>query len=161
MKRIFLAFGAAAFCSAGLLAADDNVRVTITGCVRGGEGDSFILTDVREMEGGKMSPTTSIYWLSTTKGLKQQVGHEVEVRGTFSPSRDAGKTGKIKIESDAASGQETIKIENGAKRAETTVEAGDTTIAGTSGVKTEIKKPYRRLEVKKLTMLRTSCDNLR
>jgi hypothetical protein len=160
MKRIFLAFGAAALCSAGVLAADDNVRVTITGCVRGGEGDSFILTDVKEMAGGRMSPTTSIYWLSTTKGLKEQVGHEVEVRGTFSPSRDEGKTGKIKIESDPASGTETIKIENGAKRAETTVDTGDG-VAATSGVKTEIKKPYRRLQVKKLTMLRASCDNVR
>jgi len=160
MKRIFLAFGAAALCSAGLLAADDNIRVTITGCVRAGDGDSFILTDVQEMAGGKMSPTTSIYWLSTTKGLKEQIGHQVEVKGTFSPSRDEGKTGKIKIEADPASGQETIKIENGAKRAETTIETGDSAIA-TSGVKTEIKKPYRRLQVKKLTMLRRSCDGAR
>jgi len=160
MKRIVLAFGAAALCSTGLLAADDNIRVTITGCVRGGDGDSFILTDVREMAGGKMSPTTSIYWLSTTKGLKEQVGHQVEVRGTYSPSRDEGKTGKIKIESDPASSQETIKIENGAKKAETTVDTQDGAVS-TSGVKTEIKRPYRRLEVKKLTMLRTVCDDAR
>jgi hypothetical protein len=158
MRRFFLAFGAAALCSAGLLAADDDIRVTITGCVRAGDGDSFILTDVQEMAGGKMSPTQSIYWLSTTKGLKEQVGHEVEVRGTFSPSRDEGKTGKIKIESDPASGQETIKIENGAKKAEATVDTG---AVGTSGVKTEIEKPYRRLQVKKLTMLRTSCNEAR
>jgi len=160
MKRIVLAFGAAALCSTGLLAADDNIRVTITGCVRGGDGDSFILTDVREMAGGKMSPTTSIYWLSTTKGLKEQVGHQVEVRGTYSPSRDEGKTGKIKIESDPASSQETIKIENGAKKAETTVDTQDGAVS-TSGVKTEIKRPYRRLEVKKLTMLRRVCDDAR
>jgi hypothetical protein len=160
MKRIFLAFGAAALCSASLLAADDNVRVTITGCVRGGDGDSFILTDVQEMAGGKMSPTRSIYWLSTTKGLKEQVGHEVEVKGTFSPSRDEGKTGKIKIDADPASGQETIKIENGAKRAETTVATADAAVS-TAGVKTEIKKPYRRLQVKKLTMLRTTCNDAR
>ena len=158
MKRIVLAFGAAALCSTGLLAADDNIRVTITGCVRGGDGDSFILTDVREMAGGKMSPTTSIYWLSTTKGLKEQVGHQVEVRGTYSPSRDEGKTGKIKIESDPASGQETITVENGAKKAETIT---PTEVAGTTGVKTEITRPYRRLEVKKLTMLRRVCDDAR
>lgn len=160
MKRIFLAFGAAALCSVGLFAADDNIRVTITGCVRDGDGDSFILTDVQEMAGGQMSPTTAIYWLSTTKGLKEQIGHKVEVRGTYSPSRDEGKTGKIKIESDAATGLETVKIENGAKSAETTVAIEDA-IVGTSGVKTEIKRPYRRLQVKKLTMLRTSCDEAR
>jgi len=160
MKRIVLAFGVAALCSTGLLAADDNIRVMITGCVRDGDGGSFILTDVREMAGGKMSPTTSIYWLSTTKGLKEQVGHQVEVRGTYSPSRDEGKTGKIKIESDPASGQETIKIENGAKKAESTVDTQDAAVS-TSGVKTEIERPYRRLEVKKLTMLRRVCDDAR
>ena len=159
MKRIFLAFGAAALCSAGLFAADDNIRVTITGCVRDGDGDSFILTNVQEMAGGQMSPTTNIYWLSTTKGLKEQVGHKVEVIGTYSPSRDEGKTGKIKIKSDAA-GVETVTVENGAKSAETKVVTEDA-ITGTSGVKTEIKRPYRRLQVKKLTMLRTSCDNVR
>ena len=155
MKQILLAVGAAALCSAGLLAANDDVRVTITGCVKAGEDNSFLLTNVQETTGGKMTPTSAIYWLSTTKGLKEQVGHKVQVNGTYSPSRDEGKTGKIEIKENSATGEETITVENGAKKAETIT---PTEVAGTTGVKTEITRPYRRLEVKKLTMLRASCD---
>ena len=154
MKQILLAVGVVTMCSAGIFAADDNVRVKITGCVLDGDGGSFILSNVQEMSGGKMGPTSSIYWLSTTKGLKEQVGHTVEVTGTFSPSRDEGKTGKIKVTSDAATGEETIKIENGAKKAEITSDPG---ISGTTGVKTEITKPYRRLQVKTLRMVADRC----
>ena len=154
MKRFFLTVGVVTMCSAGIFAADDNVPVQITGCVFDGDGGSFILSNVQEMSGGKMGPTATMYWLSTTRGLKEQVGHTVEVTGTFSPSRDQGKTGKIKITSDAATGQETIKVENGAKKAERTGEPG---AVGTSGVKTEITKPYRRLQVKTLRMIADRC----
>ena len=133
------------YLSAAISAADDSVPVLITGCVMDGDG-------------GKMVPTDSIYWLSTTKGLKQQVGRKVEVVGTYSPSRDVGKTGTIKITADA-SGQESIALENGAKTAEatTTDASGVTGVVGTSGTTTEITQPYRRLQVKTLKRLAENC----
>ena len=154
MKQIFLAAGVAALFSAGVFAAQDNIRVTITGCVVDGDEGSFILTNVKEMSAGKMRPTTSIYWLSTTKGLKDHVGHTVEVTGTFSPSRDEGKTGTIEITADTATGEQTITVENGAKQAEATTSAP---VVGTTGVKTEITKPYRRLEVQNLKLVAARC----
>jgi len=119
------------------------------------------------MSGGKMSPTASIYWLSTAKGLKEKVGQMVEVTGTFSPSRDEGKTGKITTTSDPATGRERIEVENGAKKAEATTStgvagttgvSGATDVSGTTGVRMEIRKPYRRLEVKDLRMIGERCD---
>ena len=158
MKQILVVVGVAAICSAGVFAADDSVPVRITGCVLDGDGGSFILKDVQEMSNGIMSPTSSIYWLSSAKGLKRQVGHKVEVLGTFSPSRDEGKTGTITIIPDPATGRETLQVENGAKKAETTNDAAVATdIVGTSGV-TEITKPYRRLEVRKVRSLADRCD---
>ena len=156
MKQIVLAAGVASLCSVGMFAADDSVRVKITGCVKDGDGGSFVLTNVQEMSSGKMSPTTSIYWLSTTKGLKDEVGHKVEVTGTYSPSRDEGKTGTIAVKSDPATGEQTTELKNGAKRAEATTG----TAAGTSGVKTEVEvvRPYRRLQVQKLKTISTRCD---
>lgn len=154
MKQCVLAVAVVALCSVGLLAADDDVRVRITGCVMDGDDDTFVLTNVQEMSGGKMRPTESIYWLSTTKGLKEQVGHKVEVNGTFSPSRDEGKTGTIKTESDPATGEQTIKLENGAKKVEATT---GTSGSSTTSVKTEITKPYRRLQVQSLKMLARTC----
>ena len=156
MKQIVLAAVVASLCSVGMFAADDSVRVKITGCVKDGDGGSFVLTDVREMTGGKMGPAQPIYWLSTNKGLKAEVGHRVEVTGTYSPSRDKGKTGTIAITSDPATGEETTEVKNGAKRAEATTGTAE----GTSGVTTEVEvvRPYRRLQVEKLKTLRTRCD---
>ena len=159
MKQMVLAVGVAALCSVGVFADDDSIRVTITGCVKGGDRGSFVLTDVRETSGGKTGPTESIYWLSTNKGLKAEVGHRVEVTGTYSPSRDEGKTGTVAITSDPATGEETTKIKNGAKRAEATT-GTVSTAGGTSGVKTEVEvvSPYRRLQVEKLKTVSTRCD---
>jgi hypothetical protein len=50
---------------------------------------------------------------------------------------------------------ETIKVENGAKKAEATANTG---VVGTSGVKTETTKPYRRLQVQKLKMIAERCS---
>ena len=154
MKQLVLASAVAALCSAGLVAADDDVRVRITGCVMDGDEGTFVLTNVQELTGGKMVSSPAIYWLSTAKGLKAQVGHKVEVNGTFSPSRDEGKTGKMTVESDPASGEQTVKVENGAKKAEATV---GTSGSSATSVKTEITKPYRRLEVKSMKMIARSC----
>jgi hypothetical protein len=93
--------------------------------------------------------------LSTTKGLKEQVGHRVEVTGTFSPTRDAGKTAKVKTKSDSATGEETIKVENGAKKAEAATGAE---VVGTTGATTVVTKPYRRLEVQNLKRIAEPCD---
>ena len=155
MKQVLLAAGMAAISSAGAFAANDNVRVRITGCVVDGEHGSFLLTDVQEMSAGKMSPTSVLYWLSTTKGLKEAVGHQVEVDGTYSPSRDVGKTGKIAVTSDPTTGEESIKAENGAKKAQAST---GTVTTGTAGVTTETVKPYRRLQVQKLKTTQTRCD---
>jgi len=154
MKQILLMV-AVSLVSAGILAAKDNIPVRITGCVLDGEHGSFILMNVQEMTGGKMTPTSSIYWLSTSKGLKEKVGQTVEVTGTFSPSRDEGKTGKITTTSDPATGQQTIEVENGIKNAEVIT---GTAVTGTTGVKTEVTKPYRRLEVKNLRTLGQACS---
>jgi hypothetical protein len=156
MKQVLLAIGVAALSSAGILAANDDVRVRLTGCVLDGKDGSFVLSDVQELSGGKMSPTSNLYWLSTTKGLKEQIGHRIEVTGTFSPSRDVGKTGTIKTKLDPATGHETIEIENGAKKAEASTTA-DPSVAGTTGVKTEVTKPYRRLQVQNLTRFGATC----
>jgi hypothetical protein len=153
MKKLLLAVCAAAICSAGLTAAKDDVPVTITGCVHEGTSpDTFVFTSVVDVSANPSAPASTVYWLSTTKGLKDHVGHKVQVTGTYSPSRDVGKTAKVKIETDD-NGEAKIAVENGMKKAETK-ELG---AVGTSGMKTEIEKPYRRLEVKTIKMIGSSC----
>jgi hypothetical protein len=154
MSNLLLGLGVAAVCSTGALAADDRVPVTISGCVNSGtDSGTFVLTNVEELSAGRMTPTSVIYWLSTTKGLKERVGQTIEVTGTYSPSRDAGKTGKQIIESDPASGEAKVAVENGSKKAELKTP----TAVGTTGVKTELTKPYRALDVQTIRMIVSSC----
>jgi hypothetical protein len=154
MRSVILGIGIAVLFCGGAFAADKRVPVTIVGCVQDGAAGTFVLTGVREVENGDLKPTDAIYWLSSTKGLKEHVGHIVEVSGSFSPARDAGKTGKIKIETDAVTGDAKVAVENGIKKAEMTTRRD---VVGTAGVKTEIVKPYRRLEVDSLKMVDGRC----
>jgi hypothetical protein len=138
-----------------MVAKDTAVPVTIVGCVNAGAAaNTFVLTRVEEVAAAQTRPADAIYWLSTTKGLKEHVGHKISVTGTFSPERDAGKTGKLKIESNPATGEEKVALENGMKKVELKSEPG---VVGTSGVKVEIEKPYRRLEVQTIKMIASSC----
>jgi len=83
------------------------------------------------------------------------VNKKVEVRGSYSLDRDAGKTGTIKVETDAATGDGRVVLENGAKKAEARVPLRP---VGTSGVVMEFTKPYRRLEVDAVTLATAQCD---
>lgn len=154
--KVFLSIGLSfAACSTAVFAADDRVPVTITACVQPGTlPGTYVLTHVEQLAGGTAVPADAVYWLSTTKGLKEQVGRTIEVSGTFSPKRDAGKIATVKVASNLGTGEEKIAIENGAKRAET---KNDFRPVGTAGVKSEIARPYRRLEVASIRTLRPSC----
>jgi hypothetical protein len=162
MKKFVFAICAAAMCSAGLAAAPkDDVPVTITGCVHDGDDGSYVFTNVVDLTESATKPASAVYWLSTTKGLKDHVGHKVEVSGTYSPSRDKGKTAKVKIETDATDGEMKVAVENGMKKAE----IDEPIPVGTSGTveavgdsKMELVRPYRRLEVKSIKMLAASCQ---
>ena len=83
---------------AGLVAAPaadlDKVPMTLTGCVVAGEAkDSFMLTKVT-VDGPV--PNNVFFRFDTTKGLKNQVGHRVEVQG-YADMEDMDK-GTVKVE---------------------------------------------------------------
>src|SRR3954463_2713119 len=108
MKRLMFAFVAAALCPAGVF-ADDHTPVAITGCVHAGTApDTYVLLNVDEVTDGTPVPAGAVYWLSSTKGIREHVGHKVEVRGTYSLDRDFGKTAKLKVKTDAERGKETV-----------------------------------------------------
>ncbi|HEY6213961.1 MAG TPA: hypothetical protein VIW45_16820 [Vicinamibacterales bacterium] len=155
MRKLFLGCATAALCSAVLFAADDRVRVTLNGCVNGGDSpNTYVLTDVSEVSQGKKTPATAVYWLDSTKEVRDHTGQRVEIVGSYSPSRDAGKTAKVKVETDRDGGTK-IAVENGAKKAEAAEPLA--LPVGTSGTKTEEKRPYRRLQVESVTKIADSC----
>ncbi len=156
MKKLILAAGAVALCSAGALAAV-HTPVAITGCVHAGtDPETYVLLNVDEVTDGTPVPAGAVCWLSSTRGLKDHVGQIVEVRGTYSLDRDFRKTATLKVKTDAAKRAQNIALENGAKTAGV---KGELRAVGTTGVlPSEVKRPYRRLEVNTVKMIGASCD---
>lgn len=95
----------------------DEVPLTLSGCVVAGEGkDSYLLTNV-VVEGATMAPPHAFYRFNTTKGLKDQVGRRVEVKGKADLT-DVDK-GKVKVRTDdgkvttsVSSERRTVKAED-------------------------------------------------
>jgi len=157
MKKLILAAGAAAICSAAVAAADIRTPVVLGACVHAGnDPDTYILLDVHDLTDGKAVPAGPVYWLASTKEVKDHVGQKVEIRGTYSVDRDYGKTATMKVQTDPAKGEQKIILENGAKKAELKEELKP---VGTSGtIDTEVKRPYRRVEVSSVKTVASRCD---
>src|SRR6185295_17898441 len=115
--------------AAGAAAADDRVvtpvgkdtvPVTITGCLLAGtRPDTFILKNVTDSAGRSADV---IYWLSTTRGLKDRVGQTIEVTGPVV----AISEGELEIKTNPAKSQNTtiqVKARGKESKARTT---GDT-----------------------------------
>jgi hypothetical protein len=139
----------------GVLAVSDRTPVTITGCVQQGSGHTYVLTNLAETSPRAENPARDIYWLTSTKGLHDQVGHKVQVTGLVSAEQDSGKTGKIKVQT-SANGEEKIAVETSDKKAEAKLPEP----VGTSGEKSksEVSRPARTLHVRSIKMLAPSCE---
>jgi hypothetical protein len=61
---------------------------SMTGCLKQGNGDTFMLTDV---EGGRVS---SVGIVSSDANLKPHVGHKIEITGTAVPPAQAREENK-------------------------------------------------------------------
>jgi hypothetical protein len=151
MKKWTASLGFTIIATIGVLAASDRTSVTITGCVQHGDTPgTYVLTHLAETSPQARNPARAIYWLTSTKGLRAQIGHMVQVTGLVSAEDDAGKTGTIKVKT-SAKGQEKIAVETATRKAEVTL----ATPVATDGVKsrTEVEKPLRTLHVRSITML--------
>ena len=156
MKKLICGIGLATICGLALAAAaDTRIAVSLVGCVRqGADANTFVLMNVKELVNGQPVPATATYWLSSTKGLSKHIGHRLQVDGSYSPERDAGKTAKVKVETDQQTGELKVKLEDGGRNVEGTAP----TPVGTAGVATSaFERPYRRLEVGEIRMIAPSC----
>lgn len=95
----------------------DEVPLTLSGCVVAGEArDSYLLTNV-VVDGTTLAPPDAFYRFNTTKGLKDHVGHRVEVRGKADfEDVDTGKvevrTDDGKVTTEVSSERRSVEVEN-------------------------------------------------
>jgi hypothetical protein len=126
-----------------------DTRLTLTGCVVAGEGkDSFLLTNTM-VEGN--APNNAFYRLDSTKKLKDQVGHRVEITGT-ADFADMDK-GKVKVKTDDK-GKTTTSVTSERK----TVKVEDNVWFGTTGA-TKLRADIATygFEVKNVKRLEGNC----
>jgi hypothetical protein len=106
----------------------DEVPLTLSGCVVAGEAkDSYMLTNV-VVDGTTLAPANAFYRFNTTKGLKDHVGHRVEVKGK-ADFDDADK-GKVKVRTDS-DGKTTTSVSSERR----TVKVADSVLFGSMGAK--------------------------
>jgi len=139
LTHLLVATGVAALGSTGPLAAVGK-PVTLAGCVRAGSTpDSFGLWNVEEISAGIAVPAGAMYRLSSITGLRDHIGHKVEVRGTYVLAIDPERSTKGKSDSTRPS-----------------IDAPKA--VATSGSIEELAGPYRHLTVSSIRLIASSCQ---
>lgn len=130
----------------------DEVPLTLSGCVLAGEAhDSYLLTNVM-VDGSTMTPPNAFYRFNTTKGLKNHVGHRVEVTGTA--DLDDVDKGKVKVRTDNG------KVETEVKSEGRTVKVDDHVWFGSMGsMKLDAEIATYKFDVKSVKRLEGNCSN--
>jgi len=127
----------------------DDVPLTLSGCVVAGEAkDSFLLTNV-EIDGTTLAPDHAFYRFNTTKGLKDHVGHRVEVKGKA--DLDDPDEGKLKVR--AKDGKVTTEV----KSERRTIKVEDAWFGSMGSMKIDAKVPTYKFEVEKVSRLEGNC----
>jgi hypothetical protein len=128
--------------------ASNDAPISIRGCLLAGtRSDTFVLNNVTA---SVVEPYEVIYWLSTTRGLKDHVGETIEVTG---PVVDVSQ-GELNVQTDPAKSPDTsIEVKARGKEA-TALTDGD---VGTKKTKEERTMPVHRIKVQSIRMVSETC----
>jgi hypothetical protein len=149
-----LAIFAAGPCATATAGPPDmkDVPLTLTGCVVAGEAkDSFLLTNV-VVDGTRLAPADAFYRFNTTKGLKEQVGHRVEVKG----KADLDDVDKGKVRTQVEDGKRTTEYTSERR----TVKIEEDVLFGSPGsMKSTSEMATYRFEVDSVKRLAGNCEH--
>jgi hypothetical protein len=127
----------------------DDVPLTLSGCVVAGENkDSFLLTNV-EIDGTTLAPAHAFYRFNTTKGLKENVGRRVEVKGKA--DLDDVDEGKVKVRTE--DGKMTTEITSERR----TIKVEDTWFGSLGSMRIDAAVPTYKFEVDNVRPLEGNC----
>lgn len=147
--------------------AQHNVRtelakgadVVIEGCVAAGQkADTYVLGTVKEVEAVPVEMLRKrIYWLNSTKHIKDHVGHQVRIMGRVTDLERS----EIEIDLGAGpNGGAVAKIEGpGGKDVKTTTAKVGVGPVGTGGqLDADVPITLVKIDVTKVTMLKSTCS---
>jgi len=130
----------------------DTAPVTIRGCLLAGtQPDSFVMKNVTDSAG---RAADVIYWLSSTRGLKDHVGHTIEVTGPVVSVSE----GELQVKTDPSKSPDTT-IQVRARGKEAKAKTTDADGAANPDVKTKEEKtmPVHRIKVRSVRMVSETC----
>ena len=135
--------------SAAVPPALDEVPLTLSGCVVGGEAkDSYLLTNV-VIDGTTLAPTNAFYRFNTTDGLKEHVGRRVEVKGKA--DLDDPDEGKVRVRTE--DGRVTTEVSSEGR----TVKAEDLWFGSSGAVKLDAEVATYKFNVESVKPLAGNC----
>lgn len=134
--------------------AKGDQPITIRGCVKAGEeADTFLLMRVMEVRPGRVQqesvPNDSegrdvMYWLSSTKGLAEQIGKRVEVRGTIDLSEP--KDGETQVSNDSSKRRDATSEMKSEGKTVTVKSDSQPQVAPTTTSETKVKTEGAKVE---------------
>jgi len=128
----------------------DTPPVTITGCLLAGtKPDTFVLKDVTDSAG---RAADVIYWLSSIRGLKDHVGHTIEVTGPVVSVSE----GEVAVTTDPSKSPNTT-IEVDARGKEAKAKTTDPDASPSTRTKEHKAMPVHRIKVQSVRMLAMTC----
>ena len=125
--------------------------VTIRGCLLAGtRPDTFVLKNVTDSAG---QAGDVIYWLSSTRGLKDHVGHTIEVTGPVV----AVSAGEVEVKTDPAKSPDTT-IEVKARGKEAKAKTDEAASGSDTRTREERTMPVHRIKVRSVRMVAPTCS---
>lgn len=134
-----------------------GATVVIEGCVAAGQKDgTYALATVREIEAVPVAYLRKrIYWLDSTKGLKEQVGHQVRITGRV---EDLERS-EIAIEKGAGPNGGAVATIEGPGSAEVSVPAAGIGVGavGANPSDKDVPTTLIKIKVEKVTRIAGTC----
>ena len=139
-------------------AAAKDATVVIEGCIAAGQkADTYVLATVREVEAVPVAHLRKrIYWLDSTKGLEDQVGHQVRITGRVQDLERAD----IEIEAGAGPNGGAVATIEGPGSAEVDVAAAKIAVgaaSGTAATDKDVPTTLIKIKVSQVTRLAATC----
>jgi hypothetical protein len=147
---------------------DTNTKMTLTGCLIGGEGDDgYLLTNMtanprERASSGAVAPgpvgtagtaATTLYWLEDDDELEPHVGHRVEVQGELTGDVEEGE-----IEIEREDSWTELRIQSDGRDLTVRVPHSVVVMPPRSDSEQKVDVLVRKVDVDRVRMLAASCD---
>jgi hypothetical protein len=132
--------------------------IVIEGCVAAGQkADTYLMATLKEVEAVPVEKMRKrVYWLNSTKHIKDHVGHQIRIAGRVTDLERS----EIEIDLGAGpNGGAVAKIEGpGGKEVKTTAVKAGVGPVGTQGqLDADVPTELVKIDVTKVTMLNATC----